>query len=106
MIKKKFYVDQGFVTTVEGIQRWQRETFPGVKPEAALDRLKTELVELEEDLHDIDELADCFIVMCQLASSIEGDLGKAVERKMTKNLNRQWKISADGTGQHIKEESK
>lgn len=106
---KFFTTYGGFQMAVDDIQEWQRETFPGVAPKDALGRMLQEADELEEVMDELpnvpvsevmDELADVFIVMCQVAAALDGDLSDAVTRKMNINLSREWKINPDGTGQH------
>lgn len=112
MTTKHFTAYGGFMMCCDDIQDWQRETFPAVVPTAAFERLEEELRELGDELHSLpdttvdavmDEVADCFIVLNQIALALGGDFGAAVQRKMTKNLNRKWDIRADGTGQHVTE---
>lgn len=111
MFKRSFLMPYGFEIAIEDIQKWQEETFPGVTPQAAFERLEDELNELRDELTGhyrgedaLDEVADCMIVLCQIAKAVGGSLPAAVKRKMDKNLNRAWKIGADGTGQHVKED--
>lgn len=112
MTTKYFTAYGGFSMCCDDIQFWQSETFPDVAPSSALERLEEELQELGDELHSLpdttvdavmDEVADCFIVLNQIALALGGDFGAAVQRKMNKNLNRKWDIRADGTGQHVTE---
>lgn len=97
----------------DDISQWQRDTFPGVLPQAAIGRLKKELDELSNEVaegnvrHDriADEVADCFVVLVQVADALGVNLNRAVTRKMNINYRRDWHINADGTGQHVKAEA-
>ena len=53
----------------------------------------------------VEEAADVVIVLCHLAGSMDMDLGAAIEAKMEVNRARQWRLSGNGTGYHVKEAS-
>lgn len=52
------------------------------------------------------ELADCFILLMDLATMWEVDLPEAIREKMTKNYHRQWVVDpVTGLAQHLPEYS-
>lgn len=86
--------------TLDSIVSWQLATFPGVKPEAAADRLLKELEEFRA-APGPKEASDCLIVACQLFASIAAvDPQHWVNSTMKENRERKWEIAKDGTGQH------
>jgi len=99
--------------TQKTISDWARKTFGDPKIEPLYEKFCVEVVELQEalaksksgefELTDIrQELADCHILLVQIADYFGQNLNQCVDEKMNANRDRTWKISGDGTGQHIK----
>jgi NTP pyrophosphatase (non-canonical NTP hydrolase) len=86
------------------IHEWANKTFPGRDPVASLTKLvMEEIPELltHKKQHGTEfigeELADCFILLLDLAALWNVDLPVALRSKMHKNAQRQWKKD-DTTG--------
>lgn len=84
------------------VNEWARRTFPGRKPKASLTKLTMEeipelLIHLKEKGTDGigDELADCFILLLDLAYTWDVNLAKAISRKMLVNERRMWTKDED-----------
>lgn len=110
--------------TVCKIATWSQEVFPDANLVGQLNKFKEEQSEwLESNREDIEELADMAIVACSIArfsvietmfcfSRIEEELchsafstkelEEAINKKMQKNLLRNWE-KKDGQYQHISE---
>lgn len=91
------------------ITRWATETFPHRTDHHALYKLVLqEVPELlthkkEKGTEDIGtELADCFILLLDLASLWEVDVVDAIRAKMAVNYARKWTQDENGIMQHIK----
>lgn len=69
------------------------------------------LVQAGEDLacadvpRAVEECADIDIMLVQVASALEANLGEARDRKMAVNRRRVWRAEADGTMQHVETEA-
>lgn len=90
------------------ITRWADEQFPGRTDHQTLYKLVLhEVPELlthkkEHGTEGIDtELADCFILLLDLASMWEVDVVKAIRAKMEVNYRRTWERDAHGIMQHV-----
>lgn len=90
------------------IHRWASESFPQRTAFQALSKLVLhEIPELltHEKEHGLatigTELADCFILLMDLASIWKVDLDDAIYLKMQINYKRQWTIGEGGLMQHI-----
>jgi NTP pyrophosphatase (non-canonical NTP hydrolase) len=91
------------------INAWANHAFPGRAPKAALTKLVME--EIPELLTHLktegergigQELADCFILLMDLAVIWKVDLPNAIRYKMAMNETRQWTKDAEtGHYQHI-----
>jgi len=101
-----------FSETQKSISDWARKTFGDPKINALSNKFCCEVDELslalknvssgEFELLDIRaELADCHILLVQIADYFGQNLNKCVDEKMNANRDRTWKISGDGVGQHI-----
>jgi predicted house-cleaning noncanonical NTP pyrophosphatase (MazG superfamily) len=66
-----------------------------------LKKLQEEVQELNEE-PNMEELADCMLVLVGLSQHLEGDLKEALQAKITKNEHRNWELQDDGTYHHIK----
>lgn len=49
-----------------------------------------------------EEIADVFIVLYRLATCLGVDIQEEINRKMSVNRTRQWKLDGTGHGYHIK----
>lgn len=66
--------------------------------------LKKEVDELAADPGDMEEIADCFLLLCHLAHQNRGNLQIAVARKFAINKRRTWgKPDKDGVVEHVRE---
>lgn len=81
---------------------FSQNTFTQADAESYLIKLEEEVAELKEDL-DIEELADCILVLVGLSRFIPGDLKNALKAKIEKNEKRKWDRLSDGTYHHVKE---
>lgn len=103
-------VDLAHVRTLqERIFTWGMETFgPGQRQEGVYAHLAREIKELGECLGTLgaaEELADCTILLFELAGFHSADLITEVEGKFAVNKTRKWgPIEEDGSILHIKEE--
>ena len=96
------------IWTQRAITRWAVDTFG--EPESygkILSRASEELEEAILSYYDgvpgakvAEELADTYIVLCQVAEHLGYDLLDEVQAKMQVNSNRTWRLNNDGTGQH------
>jgi NTP pyrophosphatase (non-canonical NTP hydrolase) len=55
----------------------------------------------DDDTKVAEELADVFIVMCQVCEHLGHDLLEVVNSKMDINAARKWHVKGDGTAQHV-----
>lgn len=92
------------------ITRWADEQFPGRTDHQTLYKLVLhEVPELlthkkEHGIEGIDtELADCFILLLDLASMWKVDVEEAIRAKMEINYRRLWERDAHGIMQHVPE---
>lgn len=93
--------------TQQSIGAWQVATF-GSLPSLAvgIDRAYSEMRELCATftrLSAAEEMADVMIVLLGTAEQFGIDLQAEVDAKMQINRNRQWNVTSEGTGYHIKE---
>ena len=66
--------------------------------------LRKEIDELAEDTSDGEEMADCFILLLNLAEMAGVDLMTEARRKMEINRKRKWGApDADGVCHHLKQ---
>lgn len=109
---ERILAGQGLPRTAESLSDFQREvaewaqaTFPQQTPHSKMRHLEKEIGELREDLSDIEEMADCFILLLNLCEMAGGDLLEAAKSKMEKNRRRKWgEPDADGVCHHIPQE--
>jgi hypothetical protein len=92
------------------IAAWQLATFGTRQSVAgAIEHLRRELAEIERDPTDVEECADAFFLLVQIASRFAGADGAAffaaVEAKLRKNEGRVWVVpaSADEPIEHNRE---
>jgi len=105
--------------TPETITAWANEQFGALPPLTTAARMNMEVAELLATLnngrevseyspeeaetyrqHAIDECADIYIMLAQVACALRGDLRTAVNQKMEVNRRRVWKQTKNGTFQH------
>jgi NTP pyrophosphatase (non-canonical NTP hydrolase) len=55
----------------------------------------------EGDEKIVKEIADIFIVLCQIPEQLGYDLWEAIDNKMAINRSRMWNTNGDGVGQHL-----
>lgn len=103
------------------IALWHQKTFPDTSLSGQQAKLREEKQEWAHG-HNIEELADCYIVACGLLrfpskdaqiafwwveeqcllhAIFSSDLLKAVDNKMKVNYNRVWKTTSDGAYHHV-----
>jgi len=80
--------------------QFSETTFIGAEAESYLNKLKEETKELTES-PNMEELADCMLVLIGLSRFLPGDLKTALTDKINKNINRTWELQKDGTYHHV-----
>ena len=84
------------------VSEWAAKTFPHQTPRSKISHLRKEIEELADDDGNGEEMADCFILLLNLAEMAGVDLMTEAQRKMEINRNRTWGApDADGVCQHI-----
>lgn len=90
----------------EEVSTWAAETFPHQTPQSKIAHLRKEIEELAEAPDDGEEMADCFILLLNLAEMAGVNLMAEAQRKMGINRNRKWdEPDADGVCHHVAEPS-
>lgn len=89
--------------TITEFQAWAVKTFDKATAYSSIQKLKTELTELEDN-PSIEEFADCF--MCLLHSMAKlgfsaDHLTQELKRKFEVNKKRSWRLNEDNTYSHI-----
>ena len=87
---------------------WSDKTFgENRKPTAPLNHLKKEVQEVLEQPYDIEEYADCFLLLmdsARLSGFNMDDLYFASQQKFNKNKNRTWgKPDENGVVEHVRD---
>lgn len=94
--------------TIESISQWADETFGPATPFSSLNRALDEIGELRKLWHRypdvsheelVNEAADVCITLYRYIHLVDKD---TIEKKMTINRARKWKVNGDGTGHHVK----
>ena len=96
-------------TLQDRIFKWGMETFgPGQRANGVYAHLVREIKELGEGPEiDPDELADCTILLFELAGFAGVDLLEEVEKKFKINQDRDWgPIQPDGSVLHIRKDQR
>jgi len=75
-------------------------TYPDARADSYLNKLKEEVQELQSD-PNMEELADCMLVLVGLSKFLPGNLKQHLTDKIAKNERRTWIKQADGTYRHI-----
>jgi NTP pyrophosphatase (non-canonical NTP hydrolase) len=84
------------------ISQWSEETFPNQTTSAKIDHLADEVQEVRENPNDGEELADCAILLFNLAERAGVNLMMEVENKFAKNRKRTWGVPDErGVVKHI-----
>lgn len=97
-------IDLDVATALNSAMDWARATFPDSTPEAKFAHLKKELIELEGNLGDAHEIADCVILLAGIADLQGIDLGEAIAAKLEILKDRSWgKPDSEGVIEHIRE---
>jgi predicted house-cleaning noncanonical NTP pyrophosphatase (MazG superfamily) len=91
--------DQSLEELFERFKDFSKKTFIDAESQSYLKKLEEEVVELKEDTN-MEELADCMLVLVGLSRFIEGDLKEALRQKVLKNERRTWIRMPDGTYHH------
>ncbi len=96
---------EGVGETIESVTQWANETFGPATLGRQIQRAKEELAELEaiaetaNYLKIAEEAADVCICLFRVMGSIDPE---ALNRKMTVNRTRQWRVDGDGCAYHVK----
>jgi|SRR5882672_6651343 len=93
------------------IAKWAEETFGPPNSNARIAaRANEEMAELlrcltADDDHPkaAEEIADVVIILCRLATRLGVNLDGEIAAKMAINRQRQWKVTQDGHGYHVRE---
>jgi NTP pyrophosphatase (non-canonical NTP hydrolase) len=96
--------------TQHTVSDWADATFgPASSNARVAARANEEMAELlraltADDWHDkaAEEVADVVIVLCRLMTRLGRDMGEEIDRKMAINRKRQWNLTKDGHGYHIR----
>ena len=83
----------------ERFRDFTQKTFPDAKAQSYLTKLEEEVAELQKE-PNMQELADCMLVLVGLSQFIDGDLKSELEKKITVNESRKWQKMSDGTYHH------
>lgn len=103
----------GTEETQESITQWANETFgPPASNMRVAARANEEMAELlrvlsVDDHHAkaAEEIADVVIVLSRLASNLSIDLQEEIDKKMSINRQREWKLDKTGHGYHVRDKS-
>jgi len=83
---------------------WADWQFGATTPEAKVDHLVREAIELSGDPRDPEEMADVFSLLVHLAHVTGTDLRAAVDAKLLKNRLRAWAAPDEaGVIEHVRE---
>ena len=85
------------------ISEWASATFKAQNIQSKVEHLRDEVNELYECPTDGEEMADCLILLANLAEMSGLDLFEEAEKKMVKNRLRKWGAPDErGVCKHIK----
>lgn len=94
---------------VSQIGTWADETFApdgDYRGPSIVAHLAKEVRELAENPRDMEELADCVILLCHLAHQNGGNLQAAIARKFEINKRRKWgQPDVDGVVEHVRSDA-
>lgn len=93
------------------IAAWAEETFgPATSNARIAARANEEMAELlrhltadDNHVEAAEEIADVIIVLCRLATRLGVNLNGEIVAKMAINRTRQWKVTKDGHGYHVRD---
>jgi len=87
----------------EEIAAWADSVIPDRDSYSTIAKLLSEIGELvaSERMSDPEELADVAILVLDLFHLQKVDMAEAVRNKMQVNIRRRWKVSDNGSAQHI-----
>ena len=91
---------ESFDKLFERFLKFSQTTFKDAKSESYLAKLEEETQELK-DHPNMEELADCMMVLIGLSRFLPGDLKQTLAKKIEINENRTWKKLSNGTYRHI-----
>lgn len=91
---------ESFDQLFERFLEFSQKTFSDAKAESYLTKLEEETKELKAQ-PNMEELADCMMVLVGLSRFIPGDLKQTLAQKIEINENRTWKKQSNGTYRHI-----
>lgn len=86
----------------ELFSRWHsfaKSRLPKADRQSFLNKLSEEVRELQES-PNMEELADCLLVLAGLSAHLPGDLKTELERKIRICEKRDWELQPDGTYHH------
>jgi NTP pyrophosphatase (non-canonical NTP hydrolase) len=98
----------------ETIAKWAHQTFgPASSLARVAARANEEMAELlrvvtapfPDESKTVEEAADIVIILFRLAEMTGEDLLARIDRKMQVNRMREWKLSNDGHGYHVREKA-
>jgi hypothetical protein len=93
----------------DDIAAWSSVQFPHQTPHSKITHMQSELIELDEDPDDIEEFADCFMLLidtARLSGYNMNDIFWAVWAKLKINKEREWgEPDEHGVCYHVKDES-
>ena len=91
--------DENLEELFDRFRNFSKKTFIGAEAQSYLNKLEEEVQELKQE-PNMEELADCMLVLVGLSRFIEGDLKEALRHKILKNEGRTWAKMPDGTYHH------
>lgn len=101
-------LDGGLNDSVRTCGAWANATFAadgGYRGPGIVAHLAKEVAELAENPRDMEELADCMLLLFHLAHQNGGNLQAAIARKLEINKRRKWgKPDAQGVVEHVREQ--
>lgn len=101
------------IETQKTISAWTTATFGEASSNARVAaRANEEMAELlraltSDDNHSkaVEEVADVVIILYRLAERMGADLHEEIDAKMQINRAREWAVTADGHGYHVRNKS-
>jgi len=88
---------------------WSLKTFPEATPQSSLEKLKSEIKEVEQNIldevKDVEEYADCLMCLFDSAGRqaiTPESIFIAFEKKLAKNKARVWTKNPDNSYSHVK----
>lgn len=98
------------IETQVSVTEWVEKTFgPSSSNVRAAARANEEMAELirglamnDNDPKAGEEIADIVIILYRLATRLGVDLHVEIDKKMSKNKAREWKLDGSGHGYHVK----